>query len=138
MLRISTLGTARHRPCENHQTYSEIGKEQNITSYQTTYPSSPGYVIEAKYTEVPQESLGARLKNWLSSTRSVPSPERAMQQMGVDRSHALLTASALRHTAYLSAMEQKAIDYAPQGAHRYTAIVDGYAEAAARMVRGWH
>lgn len=104
-------------------------------SYQTTYPSSPDYVIEADYTEIPQESLGIRLKHWLDSPCGGPSPERAMQQMGIDRCHALLTASALRHTVALSAMEQQAIDYAPQGAHRYQAIVDGYAEAAARMVR---
>lgn len=107
-------------------------------SYQTTYPSSPDYAVEADCTEIPQESLGTLLKNWLNSTHGTPSPELAMQQMEVDRNHALLTASTLRHTVYLSAMEQKAIDYAPQGAHRYTAIVDGYAEAAARMVRVWH
>lgn len=104
-------------------------------NYQATYPSSPNYVIEADYTEIPQESLGTQLKNWLNSPCGGPSPERAMQQMEIDRSHALLAASALRHTVYLSAMEQKAIDYAPQGAHRYRAIVDGYAEAAARMIR---
>lgn len=105
-------------------------------SYQTTYPSSPDYVIEAEYTEVPQESLGARLKNWLNSTHGTPSPERVMQKAEVDRSRAFLAASALRHTAYLSAMEQKAIDHAPQGAHYYQAIVDGYAEGAVQMVRG--
>lgn len=103
-------------------------------NYQTTYPSSPDYVIEADYTEIPQK----RKPFFKSlSTYHSSSPESAMQQAGLDRCHALLTASALRHTVALSAMEQKAVDFAPQGAHRYTAIVDGYAEAAARMVRGW-
>ena len=104
-------------------------------NYQGTYPSSPDYVIEADYTEIPQESFGIRFKNWLNATHCTPSPECAMQQMEVVRCHALLTASALRHTVALSAMEQKAIDFTPQGAYRYKAIVDGYAEAAARMVR---
>ena len=102
---------------------------------QTTYPSSPDYVIEADYAEVPHKSFGIRLKNWLNTTHGTPSPERTMQKIQVDRCHALLTASALRHTVALSAMEQKAVDFAPQGAHRYQAIVDGYAEAAARMIR---
>ena len=103
-------------------------------SYQDTYPSGLDYVVEAEYTEVPQER-----KPFFKSLSSyyTPSPKSAMQQAEIDRCHALLTASALRHTVALSALEQKAVEFAPQGAHRYQAIVDGYAEAAARMIRGW-
>lgn len=101
-------------------------------NYQPTYPSSPDYVIEAEFTDLPKKREPF-FQSW-SAPKSL-SPERAMQQIQVDRYHALLTASALRHTVALSAMEQKAVDFAPQGAHRYQAIVDGYAEAAARMIR---
>lgn len=105
-------------------------------NYQTTCPSGSDYVIEAEYTEVPQESLGTRLKNWLNSTHGTPSPEHVMQKAEVDRSRAFLAASALRHTVALSAMEQEAIDFAPQGAYRYQALVDSYADGAVQMVRG--
>lgn len=106
-------------------------------SYQNSYPSAPDYVIGADIAESPQKPLGTRLKTWLFSPRSGPAIDRTMQQLEADRCHAFLTASALRHTVGLSAMEQRAIDFAPQGAHRYADLVDGYAEAAARMVRGW-
>lgn len=108
-------------------------------SYQTTYPSSPDYVIEAGFTEAPERQkslLQSWFQYWFAPIS--PSPERAMQQIQIDRCHAFVTAAALRHTAALSAMEQKAIDIAPQGAPRYHDILDGYAEAAARRVREWY
>lgn len=107
-------------------------------SYQTTYPSSPDYVIEAEYTEAPkkQKSLfQSCFQYWFAPIS--PSPERTIQQIQIDRYHAFVTAAALRHTTALSAMEQKAIDLAPQGAPRYHDIVDSYAEAAVRRVQGW-
>lgn len=54
-----------------------------------------------------------------------------------DRCRALLAANALRNTLALSMAECQAINYAPQGAERYGAIVDAYAEMAAKTIRGW-
>lgn len=54
-----------------------------------------------------------------------------------DRCRALLAANALRNTLALSMAESMAISYAPQGAERYKAIVDAYAEMAAKTIRRW-
>ena len=79
-------------------------------SYQNSYPSAPDYTIGADIAESPQEPLGTRLKTWLFSPRSGPAIERTMHQLEADRCPAFLTASPLRHTVGLSAMEQRAID----------------------------
>lgn len=107
-------------------------------NYQTTYPSSPDYVIDAEFTEVPEEQksmLQRMFQYWLAPIGS--SPERTMEHIQNDRCHAFVAATALRHTAMLSAMEQKATELAPQGASRYREIVNAYAQKAADKVRRW-
>lgn len=54
-----------------------------------------------------------------------------------NRCRALLAANALRNTLALSMAESQAISYAPQGADRYRAIVDAYAEMAVKTIRRW-
>lgn len=61
----------------------------------------------------------------------------AAQLAEQDRYRALLAANALRNTLALSMAESQAIICAPQGAERYKAIVDAYAEGAAKTVRRW-
>ncbi len=106
-------------------------------SYQTTYPGSPDYVIDADYSEACRESLGTKLMAWLDTPIISSSPENAMREIQTDRCHAFIAATALRHAAELSMLEGKAIEAAPQGAHRYAALVDSYTEGAVRMVRRW-
>ncbi len=106
-------------------------------SYQTTYPGSPDYVIDADYSEAPKESFGSKLMAWLDTPIIGSSPESAMREIQTDRCHAFIAATALQHVAELSVLEGKAIEAAPQGAHRYAALVDSYTEGAVRMVRRW-
>lgn len=61
----------------------------------------------------------------------------AAQLAEQDHCRALLAANALRNTLALSMAESQAISYAPQGAERYKAIVDAYAEMAAKTIRRW-
>ena len=103
-------------------------------SYQTTYPGGSDLVIDAEFTEIP-----VKQKPWPQSwfATSKASPERAMQQIQIDRCHAFITAAALQNMAVLSAIESRAVEEYPQNAHLCHDIVSGYAEAAARMVRRW-
>lgn len=61
----------------------------------------------------------------------------AAQLAEQDHCRALLAANALRNTLALSMAECQAVNYAPQGAERYRAIVDAYAEMAAKTIRRW-
>lgn len=63
--------------------------------------------------------------------------DTAAQLAEQDRCRALLAANALRNTLALSMAENQAIICAPQGAERYKAIVDAYADGAAETLRRW-
>lgn len=61
----------------------------------------------------------------------------AAQLAEQDRCRALLAANALRNTLALSMAESQAVSYAPQGAERYKAVVDAYAEMAEKTIKRW-
>lgn len=103
-------------------------------NYQPTYPSSPDYVIEAEFTDLPKKREPF-FQSW-SAPKSL-SPERTMQQLEIDRFHAFITAVAIRNIAELSDLESLVTAKHPQNAYMCHALLEGYAEGAVRMVRGY-
>lgn len=103
-------------------------------SYQTTCTSSPDCVIEAEFTDLPKKREPFS-QSW--PALKSPPPERAMQQIQVDRCHAFITAAALRNVAILSDFESQIVAKHPQNAYICHALVEGYAEGAVRMVKRW-
>ena len=111
-------------------------------SYQGSYPGGPGGYIDAEYTEVieAQPQLRSRKLHLLPRSASAmvgEVMEEAMVLATHDRCLALLAKAGMEHTAALSMMELQFSSMTPQGAHRYSEIVDAYAQKAADKVRRW-
>lgn len=113
-------------------------------SYQGSYPGGPDGYIDAEYTEVietrPQPQLRSRKPHLLPRSTSAMMGEvmeEAMVLATHDRCLALLAKAGMEHTAALSMMELQFSSMTPQGAHRYSEIVDAYAQKAADKVRRW-
>lgn len=109
-------------------------------SYQGSYPGRPDGYIDAEYTEVitlQPRSKGLRILPRSTSSMMGEVMEEAMVLATHDRCLALLAKAGMEHTAALSMMELQFSSMTPQGAHRYSEIVDAYAQKAADKVRRW-
>lgn len=104
-----------------------------------SYQRYPGEVIDAEYVEVipAQRGIGAHLLPRRTSVVMGEVMEEAMVLATHDRCLALLAKAGMEHTAALSMMELQFSSMTPQGAHRYSEIVDAYTQKAADKVRRW-
>lgn len=109
-------------------------------SYQGSYPGEPDGYIDAEYTEViTPQPCGKRLHLLPRRTSVVMGEvmEEAMVLATHDRCLALLAKAGMEHTAVLSMMEQQFSSMTPQGAQRYSEIVNAYAQKAADKIWRW-
>ena len=104
-----------------------------------SYQSYPDEVIDAEYVEVipAQRGMGTSLLPRRTSAMMGRVIEEAMVLGTRDQCLAMLAKAGMEHTAALSVMEAQFSSMTPQGAHRYSEIVDAYAQKAADKVRRW-
>ena len=104
-----------------------------------SYQSYPDEVIDTEYVEVipAQRGMGTSLLPRRTSAMMGRVIEEAMVLGTRDQCLAMLAKAGMEHTAALSVMEAQFSSMTPQGAHRYSEIVDAYAQKAADKVRRW-
>lgn len=108
-----------------------------MSNHQHPQPQDIYDVIDVDYEPVTRQR-GLRAMLCSSQAYHALNPlNKAARLQTEDYCRAILAKTALEHTAALSAIENQAINMAPQNADLYRDIVDAYAGGAANKIRRW-
>lgn len=108
-----------------------------MSNHQHPQPQDIYDVIDVDYEPATRQK-GLRAMFRSSQAYHALNPlNKAARLQTEDYCRAILAKTALEHTAALSAIENQAIDMAPQNADLYSGIVRAYSLGAAEKIRRW-